>query len=144
MNRTLAQLRDSTTQQQLAGVDEEWTTIAALPFPCMQMYPQEAKNPIQLYARPFLRGRRQCRNAGAICWHQRIGLGAVWGSNGVRSSTTTGHRAATAHYSVWASTPLSLLRCFGLGGRTCTREMHCLSPRLDDMWRVVTIEFMPS
>ena len=78
-----------------------------------------------------------------ICWHVPTDrLGAV-GLQRARASTTTGHRAATAHYSVWASTPLSLLRCFGPTGRTCTREMHRLSPRLDDIWRVVTIEFRP-
>jgi len=143
MNRTPAQLRDSTTQQQLAGVDEEWTTIAALPFPCKQMYPKEAKNPIPIIRSSVSQSPSSVQKRRTICWHVPTDrLGAV-GLQRARASTTTGHRAATAHYSVWASTPLSLLRCFGLGGRTCTREMHCLSPRLDDIWRVVTIEFRP-
>jgi hypothetical protein len=93
LNLNLAQLRDrDSTTQQLAGVDEEWT-IAALPFPCcMQMY-ECIQRRLRIQSNytlvRFSEAARQCRNAGAICWHQRIGS-ALWGSNGVRSSTTTG------------------------------------------------------
>jgi hypothetical protein len=78
LNLNLAQLRDrDSTTQQLAGVDEEWT-IAALPFPCcMQMYPKEAKNPIQLYARPFLRGRASVQKRRSHLLAPTDRLGAV-------------------------------------------------------------------
>jgi hypothetical protein len=79
----------------------------------MQMYPKEAKNPIQLYARPFLRGRPLVqKNAGAIwlvaptdrpAW-------ALWGSNGCAYNDRAA--TATAHYSVWASTPPAAMFCY--------------------------------